>query len=88
VTANSITIDSRRSGSHTYTLTPATTITLDGRPATPQALAVGVGARITAGPDGVTATQVTLRTRRARRNGVWNGVWGGGAPPLPSVGGG
>jgi hypothetical protein len=83
VTPTSITINSRRAGAHTYTVTAATTFTLDGKPIAASALKAGQGARITSA-DGKTATVVAVRTRRP---GGFGGRGGGGGYPGGAGGG-
>ena len=64
VSATSITIQSRAGGPKTFTIAANAAVTLDGQPSSVSALQTGQRAAITSA-DGVTATEIKVRTRRA-----------------------
>ena len=64
VSATSITIQSRAGGPKTFTIAANAAVTLDGQPSSVSALQTGQRAAITS-TDGVTATEIKVRTRRA-----------------------
>jgi hypothetical protein len=64
VSSNSITIQSRAGGPKTFTIAANAAVTLDGQPSSVSALQARQRAAITSA-DGVTATEIKVRTRRA-----------------------
>jgi len=70
VSSSSITVDTRDAGSKTYTISAATTISLDKQTVTIDKLAVGQFAAVTSS-DGTSTTDIAARIRHKR----------GGTPP-------
>lgn len=65
VSTSSITVDTRKDGSKTFSIGSATTVTIDKQPSTADKLVVGQFAAVTSS-DGTSTTAINARVRRAR----------------------
>ena len=77
VSLTSITVQPRNGDPKAFTITAATTITIDGNSATVADLQKARFARV-ASTDGSKADSIAARTHMRRRGGAGQGAWGGG----------